>query len=277
MIGLVGHDPAGGLGVTRCCAPFPSMGLAISAGQGAQITLPLADLPSGWNTSMAAVLFILPNGGSQAVQAKFSYIDERATVDFNDIIYTNPLYGANSFSTTLLQAATTDPYLGGRLPVQGTWNKINFTTGGVDVERQFAQITFTPDIGPDFPAATVRAASIRFDSLLNSIQDIIRSAGGNYIEIVDGASKTIRLGQASLQFVTALLKGNNAIKLYMPVDQTGFAEQRLYLGNLTVNQSGFTEQWRKTSQVPVHFQFVPAAQDGLLICQNAEIMYEYVG
>lgn len=273
MLGLVGKDVKyGGLTITPCTDPFPTMALSLTAGQAIQVDVDLSDMPSGANNAMLMAVFIIA-GSANPVLTQFAYIDP--TTDFQTVVLTNPLPGAPSTTSGVLTAGTDDggDIFGSFAPIQGLYTSVGPTTDGVLVDRQFVQVTFRPDNGPDFAVPTVKSATVSFDSLPNGIKDIIQAAGGNYATIVDEFSKTIQLAQSSLAFVSAKLTGNNAIQLIMPVNKQGFIEHRIYIGNLTTNSEGFQETWTKTNQVPVKFKLVPAIQDGILTSMHTEIQY----
>jgi hypothetical protein len=180
---------------------------------------------------------------------------------------------ATGFSTALLQSASSDPQLGGRVADGNTDEILSLTQGGVQITRDVADVTVPPDQSPDYKVATARGAGLVFKGLANGMQDFVKAVAANFIEYTGDNGSDIQESDQTLLTAIAVLFGNRFISMQMPQDSAGVSETRTYIGNLTVNQTQITENWTKTATTPVEFNLQTAPQDYLLISQNSELIY----
>lgn len=268
IVGLVGRDVVNGGYTVGYCSPGTGV-LTVTAGQGILIKIANANWPTSYNKAICAAIFLKEGTGSFQL-AEFAYID--TAVDFKHMIVARPLLGGNAFDATLLQSTTVDAVLGSRAPLGVTYRTLTPTTGGVTVTRETASVTVSPDTSTDFQITTARTASISFQLLPNAIKDVVAGNAGNYTAYTDGGLN-MKEAQMSLNTAKALITGNKPFKLIMPPDSLGVQEVRLYLGQLTQNQSGNTETWSRDNTTPIGYTFANASLDAL--CQNVptEVIY----
>lgn len=189
------------------------------------------------------------------------------------MIVSKPLRVSPRFSTAVLTASTSDPILGDRAPLGVTWEEITPTTGDFNFRRPVQSVNVSPNTGPDFTVATGRGTGISFQSLVNDIKTFVRAAAGIYVKYTDSNGDVIEEARLSLNTAQAILRGNRAVQVYLPPDNTGNQEIRLLIGMLTFNQQELTEAWSKGATTPVTFQFDPASLDKLITNQHTEVEY----
>lgn len=270
VLGLVGRDATnGGYSVSRCS--HSSGNIVVTAGQGIQVKVVNTDWPASYNGSIAVAIFIKVN--SQDFQlAKCAYLDTGN--DFVSTVLVKPLPAVVQIPVATLQSVTTSNELGDRTPIGVTWLPLTPTEGGVTVTRNVTNVNVNPDTQAAFDVATTRSTNISFQLLLNEIVDVIRGNAGVYIEQTSGGH-TIYEGEMALNTASAILSGNKAIKLFMPLSGDGTQEVRLLLGNLQQNQQANTENWKKDGTTTIGFNFTAAAQDYLLVNVPTEALYRF--
>jgi len=274
ILALDGYDNVNndrGLTVTQSS---PGSGLiTITKGQAIKIHVAATAWPGGSPPQTKCVaIFLKSTNSANWTLAKHAYIDPNN--DFNTTISVNPMQGAaTGFSTALLQSASSDPQLGGRVADGNTDEILSLTQGGVQITRDVADVTVPPDQSPDYKVATARGAGLVFKGLANGMQDFVKAVAANFIEYTGDNGSDIQESDQTLLTAIAVLFGNRFISMQMPQDSAGVSETRTYIGNLTVNQTQITENWTKTATTPVEFNLQTAPQDYLLISQNSELIY----
>ena len=274
ILGLVGRaaNGRGGYSVGVCSLPTTAVQVT-AANQGIALNITSANLPANYDKSICMAVFGKRGASSTYQLFEFAYIDPG--IEFNHMVLCDALQSAPAFAATTLQTATLDPTLGplDRAPLGVGYQSIAITTGGVQLNRDVSSVNVAPDNGPDYTLATSRSASIQFNSLANGIQEVVKAATGTYAQFPGFSGGTIEVAQQTILTAQAVLKGNRAIKLLMPVDNTGIGETRLYIGNLTLSQTAINENWQKAATTPIQFKLDTAAQDNLITSQFSEIIY----
>lgn len=269
MLGLVGRDDTSTGYTVGYCSPGSGI-LAPISGQGIRITVPVGSWPPGYQKAACVAIF-LKIGGADWQLAEFAYLDTQ--YDFNHMVVARPMPAAPIFTEALLRSSTADAILGDRSPKGYTYLALSPTTGGVEVTRETSSVPLNPDTGNQFNLTTARTASIKFELLANGVADIIRGNAGNTATFTVGGI-VYEVGQMSMNSALALVTGNKPVKLFMPPDNNGRQEVRLYLGQNVQNQEGNTEEWKKDAFAGVTYVWSPAAFDTLINAQHTEIIYK---
>lgn len=269
MIGLVGEDNTNAGYTVGFCSQGSGVISSLSAGQGIQISVSNASWPANFGQAAAVAVFLKINSADWQL-AEFAYLDDQ--YDFSHVITTRPIVDNPKFTTTVLRSATADATLGDRSPTGYTYTALSPTTGGVTVNRETTTITVSPDTSSDFTLTSSRTASIQFQLLANDVVDIVRGNAGNYVEYTSGGA-TFKQAEMSLNVAVARILGNKPVKLLLPPDSRNRQETRLYLGQLTTNQTANTEAWTKTATTPVGFTYSAVPIDTLLQGMHSEITY----
>lgn len=271
LVGFVGQDLVNGGYTVANTTSVPESAVTVASGGAINVNIAAGDLPTHFDSSSFAMLFINPAASSLYYPCDLAYVDPSG-VDFNFLITNLPMPGVVGFTSTLLDSATTNSILGSRSPGGVSYAPMP-TTGGVDIVRDVVNIPIAPDISANINVASVRSPSVRFQALANDMETFVNAVAGIYKAwTVNGYVYK----QASMSLATALgiVRNNATLKLIMPPNNNGQFETRLYAGLLTFNQIQITEAWRKDAYTPVQFQFDTAIIDKLLINQHAEIVYE---
>lgn len=269
IVGLVGEDRVNkGYTVARCSLAGST---TIGSGKAIRVSVPFASIGGSFDEAVCMAIFVKFNSASLYQLQGFGYIDADAT-DFVYVIDSKPLRAANKFSSTLLQAATTDSILGSRVGYGYTYETLSPTTGDTTENFPTVSVNVSPNTGPDFQIRTTVSEGFSFQLLSNDLRSFIRAAGGNFVEYTYNGVK-YRQGHNAMTTAQAVIRGNQPIKLNFPPDVTGYAETKLLIGNLTFNQQEFSAAWSKSAPTPVTFVFQPAALDKLILNQHAAISY----
>jgi hypothetical protein len=239
-----------------------------AAGQVIKVVIENADFPTNFGKGLAAIW--LKEGAGDYKLARFSYVDPAK--DFITHVMTRPLATVQEFAYSLLASSTADDDLGDRNP-EG-WNRVRYgpTTGGVDVERIVDEVTIDIDTSTGFPIATARSTTVSFRVAANDILDIVRAGAGNFVRNTHAGVEYEEALQ-SLATANARVTGVKPFMLIMPINSRGFQEIRLFIGSLTTNQVGFTQNWGKTGLANTSYVFRTAIQDRLLPDQHCEIVF----
>jgi len=248
--------------------------LSLTSGQIIRIHVSNGNWPANYNLAIAAAIF-LKSGSGNFQLADFAYID--TTKDFNYAVMAQPLTSSPTYTYSTLQSNTNDSFLGSRAPYGVTYTTLGPTTQGVSINRDVTTVTISPDNAPDFQLTTSRAANIQFQTLPNAVLDFVKSSAGLYATFAGDGTSTIEVAQQTLLTATALVKGNRALILNMPVDATGVGETRLFIGNLTANQVASSVSFTKTAQAPIQYNLQTAPIDTLVGSQHSEIIYKRYG
>lgn len=268
MIGLMGEDQTNAGYTIGYCSQGSGI-VSITSGQAIQVKVSNASWPANFSKAAAVAIFLKINSADWQL-AEFAYLDDQN--DFSHVIVAKPLIDAPKFTTAVLRSTTADTTLGDRAPTGYTYVSLSPTTGGVTVNRETTTITVSPDTSSDFTLTSSRTATINFQLLANDVADVVRGNAGNYVEYTDSGA-TFKEAQMSLNVAIARVLGNKPIKLLLPPDSRGRQETRLYLGQLTTNQSANTEAWTKTATTPIGFTFSAVPIDRLVQSQHTEITY----
>lgn len=185
---------------------------------------------------------------------------------------------ANTYTATMtvynITTAVAETTLGNRAPKGVGYEEITPTTGDFVFRRPVQTVEVSPNNAPNFTVKTAQASGIAFQALTNDIKTFCRAASGIYVKYTGDNSAVIQEAHLSLNTAQALLRGNRAVQVFLPPDHNGVQEVRLLIGMLTFNQTELTENWSKTSQTPVSFQFDAASMDKLITNQHTEIQYQ---
>lgn len=187
LAGMVGEDQVNrGYTVGQCCAAAPGTALTLTAGQMIQVQITAANRPANANGSPAIALFLIYGGNTNAQYCGMFPVSQSG--DIQVVIDSLPLASAPFFAPSVLTGTANDSaqILGSRSPYAYNWITIGPTGDGNDVGRDVDQITFTPDTAKDVKVATVRSTLVSFSTLPNQMKDIIRAAGGMFVEFAGG-------------------------------------------------------------------------------------------
>lgn len=268
MIGLVGEDQTNGGYTVGYCSQGSGI-VSLTTGQVIQVSVPNASWPANFSKAAAVALFLKINSADWQL-AGFAYLDDQN--DFYHTIKAKPLPDAPKFTTAVLRSTTADSVLGDRAGTGYTYTSLTPTTGGVTVNRETTTVSVPIDTAADFQLTSARTATISFQLLSNNIVDVVRGNAGNFAQYTAGGA-TFQEAEMSINVAVARVTGNKPIKMLLPPDSLGRQEVRLYLGQLTTNQTGNSEAWTKTAPTPIGFTFSAVPMDKLLQSQHGEISY----
>lgn len=249
---------------------FQGMAVSITSGQGLLIRIATGAKPGFMSKTIAMAVF-LQKGSADPWLAGYAFIDNSA--DFAYLQMTEPGADVPTFTTTQLSAGTVVSPSGSRDPYGVTYRKITPTTGGVRFTHRRQKVQVSPDQTLDYEAPTAAATDISFRAYRQGIEDVTYSIGGNFTSFTDTNSDLVELGESDLYTTAAAVEGNRAIKIVMPRQPGGLQQQRLYIGNLTVNSADVTEEYLKTAQAALDFNFTAASYDDLLVPFNTGLFY----
>lgn len=270
-IAPVGEDKTNG-GITFGATSPVTGPITVTAGQGILVNVANANYVSNMSSAMAMAVFLRKNSGNYQLQG-YAYIDP--SNDFNYMITSEPLATASSYTAALLQSTTADDAIGSRVPYAITYAALTPTTGGVNVSRDVASVTVSPDNAPDYQLATARGTTITFGLLPNDIKQVVQANAGNYAKYSVSGGHIVETSNMSLATAVALITGNMPLKLVLPPDANRVQEIRLYMGTITQNQSSGAEPWSKTSTTPLQFTFANVLVDALLNDVQVEVCYKF--
>jgi hypothetical protein len=261
-VALMGRDTTrGGYSVTPI-SPVSGV-LQLTGSQVAKVLVPVGNWPANFDLACAVVVFVKIGAASTWQIAGLRQIV--SDVQFETLITRRPV-SVETFTLAQLQSFDqTSRALGDRSPLGYTFGELTPTTNDVNIIYDTEEITFSPNNTIDWSASTARSIGVQFETLTNTVKDIVTATAGDYWTFTDAAGATVTEAEQAIYIAQAVIKGNRPLKLTMPPDPgTGVAEIIMLWGLLLQNQEQVNFALSKKNQSPVSFNFQPAGIDAIL-------------
>lgn len=247
--------------------------LTLTAGQGIKVSATAANLAllAGSIADIYCISIWLKTGAGNFKLVDHAYVDPSS--DFVHVVATKPRGNALTKTAAQLQSTTADSDLGSRQPYGATFSPVPTTTGGVNVTRTGAQVSFSPDTTDNFNVKTTRTAGINFRVLAADLKDVVLANAGLYTRYTHNGTD-YEEAQMSEYTVAVTVPGSRPLKLLMPPDSLGFQAIRMYLGCVLQNQEDNTESYTKDNQIETAYSYNAVPNDTLTNNMNTELHFK---
>ena len=272
VLALAGEDRVNG-GYTFAEASEETAAVSITNVQTQCIRLSVANelLPANWDEAAFMVVFVKVNSSSKYQQVKNALIPIDGD-DFVTSIMGKPMRSAQRFTLAFLQSTNdTDLKAGSRYPYGFTFETVEPTTGAINETYNIDSITVDINTGPSFTQKTSTAVGLSFQTILNDIKTVVRSAGGLVAKFLDPDGVAITEGATGLANAVAIFKGNQPVRVNYPPDSFGNVEEAVFLSLQVQNNNSLTLAWSKSATTPVDITYEAAIIDALLIGQHTKL------